>query len=299
MTAQDNGVAYTHTVIYRDGQGGLVKHVESNHICNDAVGVQLLRRMQTYRDKVAGLGMRVSTPYHLELNDQGLWEHTRDFGPSLDQRMANGSDPMSWLQQVVRGARPALLQDVPTIGLDLRPGNFCLDEFDRPVYIDFMPPRFLEAESGTMLVGFPQPVDELEIGAAYERYYTAFGMVRRLYFEVMLNCPEAVESFMPMLADELPQELVAEVRRQFDELPMARVAGDLEHLRNEVSKLTAVRHISDLRELAVVAARQQGLDKSFLQHVFKLTHGDFRLPLSVRAARFEQAKGMILAPFGV
>lgn len=277
----------------QNGNGSFfVKEMEPDYLSTmdgerrQAAAHAIANNMRTYAD----LFKPTDRPafYHTGVDDElSVYEIASFVGDDLLIALSRSHHPETLIRRMIELITRTL--DAADMGIDPHPGNFGVCGDGRVVYLDFFPARY--RENGVPLVGFPQPDDPTWVEYSAQRYYTLFGVMRLLRFNLMRLNPAYEALFTEVAADVLGTGWSA-LADQFYELPEQRVleilqaGGPRDELLGIISELS-ILHIDTARE---VAARILHEDIAKLNQLFELTHTDFRLPIAERESRLRQFK---------
>lgn len=277
------------------GKHLFVKNLEPEHLGTlpDDERAQAVNQIEglihTYRLKLYGCGVPVPAIYETyRPNKQGCWlvEVSGHAGTSAGKLLKSAS---ASLQREVIGKNlqliiPVLQED--GLGIDPQPHNVVLNG-PGATFADFLPAHY--EDNGVTITGYPPVQDPVWIRCLTKRYFSPFGILRILRFNLMRIHSDLEEVFYLEANRLVPQW--SSYLAQFRELPERRFtdcfsSGAISEAIEIIDHLDQLE-VDSLREIAY---RMIPRNPTLLSELFELTHLDFRLADSVRAEKLTQFK---------
>lgn len=212
------------------------------------------------------LGVKTPQEYVCHVSKDGYLVHVMtDEGCNLLQDVEAGrARPADAFRKVIAAIDGVLQSDERRVGIDTRPENFTANG----VYMDLFPP-LVRVES-TWHVHFPPPSSDI-VPLEVERKFTPFGILRRLFFEILWTNPEWEADFFDAL-DVLPTGLRTALEEQFRALPANQVITLSTEERREMIAGLGLYDVDSRRELAVrLIPSTHPCRKELLEKVFQWT----------------------------
>ena len=181
-----------------------------------SLGKRLNSMTSFFLDGLLDCGVLLARDYVVDIDRYGYGLHvSRDEGMNCEEQLSSSSvAPETIFMRMIRCIRGVLTQKEFVVGLDGRLENFAGDEAR---YVDVFPPLVKIGEK--YHVHHPNPTDPEVLKVEMERKFTAFGILRRIRFDVLCADPVLEPIFLGAIRGELPEMIGRTLIEQFASLP--------------------------------------------------------------------------------
>lgn len=259
----------------------------------------LYNTVSNYYSALKKIGIPVPMYHKLVLADGQLVEFADDIGKhTIRTLLATAPPPKAkeLITLILKSILPILKQKKSMMGFDPDGDNFLIETRRgkrTAVFIDFSPARLKYQEE--YLVGFHQPTRKSEREKSFERYYTNWGIMRRMRIHILNAHPALDGIFFEVLREVLPNTMFRDLEKRFNATGGMRTKHFLESgkMTKIVEMIQNERDVDTLREMAFQVfwiKKKQRLPGA----VYDLSRIHFHLSKETRIKRLETFKKALI-----